>query len=669
MSEPGPETDSELNDLIRALPGPILVVGASGFVGANLLRRILSVRRDVTGTTLHNHAWRLTEVPAAHIAFLDLLDSTSVEDIFARLTPRTVFHCAAYGAYAFQTDADRIYRTNLGALNGMLDAASRHRVHAFIHAGSSSEYGLNCAGPDEAAERQPNSHYAISKSAASDLIAFRGQVAKLPVCNLRLYSVYGPYEDSSRLIPNLVRHGLEHRLPPFVAPETTRDFVHVDDVLAAFVTAAVRMSPQIAGQSFNIATGRRMSMQQIAAVASVQFGVSDPPRFNGMEPRPWDLPDWFGVPTKAANLLGWRAKIPFELGLERTTAWWRDILQQRSFEELSERNRERKSRNSVSAVIACYKDADAIPIMYRRLTDTFRSLGVDYEIIFVNDCSPDDTAQVIQDLSAQDPHVLGVSHSRNFGSQAAFRSGMELAKREACVLLDGDLQDPPELISEFVTKWREGYDVVYGRRIRREMPWLQERLYKAFYALFSSLSNVPIPRDAGDFSLIDRRAISWILRCQERDSFLRGLRAFVGFRQIGVDYVRPERMFGRSTNNFLRNVGWAKKAIFSFTNTPLDAMFLLGVSLFVLAVFGMLILLLVKTVAPHLAPPGISSVMLTTVFFGSINLLGLSLIGEYVGKILEEVKHRPPFIRTAIISDGRVHEPSVFCSPPPENTP
>ncbi len=667
MSEP--EADTQLNDFIRALAGPILVVGASGFVGANLLARILSVRPEVTGTTLQHNAWRLKDIPAAHIAFLDLLDASSVEDIFRRLRPRTVFHCAAYGAYAFQTDADRIYRTNLVALNGMLDAAGRHDVRAFIHAGSSSEYGMNSAGPDEGASRQPNSHYAIAKSAASDLIAFHAQVMNLPACNLRLYSVYGPYEDSSRLIPNLVHHGLEHRLPPFVAPETARDFVHVDDVVVAFVTSAVRMSPQIAGQSFNIATGRRMSMRQVADIASAQFAVSDPPRFNTMEPRPWDLTDWYGDPGKAADLLGWSARIPFEAGLERTTTWWRDILRERRFAELSERHRERKGRNSVSAVIACYKDADAIAIMHRRLTDTFRSLGVDYEIIFVNDCSPDDTAQVLQRLSAGDPHVIGVTHSRNFGSQAAFRSGMELAQREACVLLDGDLQDPPELISEFVTKWREGYDVVYGRRVRREMPWLQERLYKAFYALFSSLSNVPIPRDAGDFSLIDRRVISWILRCEERDSFLRGLRAFVGFRQIGVDYVRPERMFGRSTNNFLRNVGWAKKAIFSFTSTPLDAMFLSGVSLFILAVFGMILLLVVKIIAPSLAPPGISSVVLTTIFFGSLNLLGLSVIGEYVGKILEEVKRRPPFIRTAIISEGRVHEPSSFRNPMPENTP
>ncbi len=375
------------------------------------------------------------------------------------------------------------------------------------------------------------------------------------------------------------------------------------------------MNTQIAGQSFNIATGRRLSMRQVAEIAAAQFGASELPRFNTMEPRPWDLTDWYGDPRKAEDLLGWNARVSFETGLERTATWWRDMLQGRRFEEFSERHRERKGRNSISAVIACYKDAEAIPIMHRRLTETFHKLGVDYEIIFVNDCSPDNTADVLQRLSAEDPHVIGVNHSRNFGSQAAFRSGMELAQREACVLLDGDLQDPPELIAEFVTKWREGYDVIYGRRVRREMSWFRERLYKAFYALFSSLSNVPMPKDAGDFSLIDRRVVSWILRCEERDSFLRGLRAFVGFRQIGVDYVRPERMFGRSTNNLLRNVGWAKKAIFSFTNTPLDVMFLTGVGLFVLALLGMSLLFVVKLVAPWLAPPGLSSVLLTNDFF------------------------------------------------------
>ena len=264
--------------------------------------------------------------------------------------------------------------------------------------------------------------------------------------------------------------------------------------------------------------------------------------------------------------------------------------------------RTRPTGRSISAVIACYKDAEAIPIMHRRLTDVFRKLGIDYEIIFVNDNSPDDSEELIRAVSLDDPHVIGISHSRNFGSQAAFRSGMEIASREACVLLDGDLQDPPELIEAFVAKWRQGFDVVYGRRVRREMSRFQNALYKGFYRLFSRLSDIPVPSDAGDFSLIDRRAVTWLLACQERDSFLRGLRAYIGFRQIGVDYVRPERMFGRSPNSFWKNLGWAKSAIFSFSAKPLNALSTVGIFSFLVAVGLMLLVAALGLAAPDIAP-------------------------------------------------------------------
>ncbi len=175
---------------------------------------------------------------------------------------------------------------------------------------------------------------------------------------------------------------------------------------------------------------------------------------------------------------------------------------------------------------------------------------------------------------------------------------MEIATREACVLLDGDLQDPPELIEQFVDSWRAGYDVVYGRRVQRDMSWLQGNLYKAFYRIFRHLSDFDIPKDAGDFSLIDRRVVTWLLACEERDSFLRGLRAYVGFKQTGIDYVRPERLFGRSTNNLWKNIGWAKKAIFSFSSKPLDALTTSGVLAFGIGLTLMMLVGIFKIAFP-----------------------------------------------------------------------
>ena len=254
----------------------------------------------------------------------------------------------------------------------------------------------------------------------------------------------------------------------------------------------------------------------------------------------WDVADWFGDVHKARERLGWQPRTCFEEGLSRTAAWYRDLEDKERYQEASKKF-ELDTRHSVSAIIACYKDAQAIPVMYERLAATFTKLGVDYEIIFVNDNSPDDSEQVIRALSAADRRVLGISHSRNFGSQAAFRSGLELATKNGCVLLDGDLQDPPELIEAFVAQWRAGYDVVYGRRVKREGPLLMQAAYKAFYRIFDQFSYLSIPHDAGDFALIDRRVASCLLQFPERDLFLRGLRAFAGFKQTGVDYVRPER--------------------------------------------------------------------------------------------------------------------------------
>jgi dolichol-phosphate mannosyltransferase len=643
---------NDLDQYIRSIHGPILVTGSAGFVGANLFTRILAQRADVYAVVQSDRNWRLEGVPDTNIVVTNVNDDAALKHLVDQIDPRTVFDCVAYGAYSFEQDPRLIYETNFQSIVSLTSLLADRPVRAFVHAGTSSEYGQNSAAPTEDARCEPNSHYAVSKVATAEYLRYLGKHRQFPCVNLRLYSVYGPLEDGSRLIPNLLYKALKGGLPPFVNPKTSRDFVHVDDVCAAFILAAVKMNPDLYGESLNVGSGRCTTIEELATITRSVFDVAEEPRFGTMEGRSWDLADWFSDPSKAKELIGWRAQTSLEDGLRKTAAWVSTLTE----DDLAQRSKQstNKKRRSISAIIACYKDEPAIPVMYKRLKETFAQLGIDHEIIFVNDCSPDDSAAVIQTLSAGDPQVIGISHSRNFGSQMAFRSGMELASKDAVVLLDGDLQDPPELIASFFRKWEEGFDVVYGRRVQREMPWHWGLLYKAFYRVFAAFSYVNIPLDAGDFSLIDRKVVQWLLACTERDLFMRGLRAYVGFRQAGVDYVRPERMFGRTTNTLTKNIDWAKKGIFSFSNVPLTLLTTAGLALLGFSIAAAIVVATLRILWPDIAPRGATTMLIATLMFGSLNLFGIGLVGEYIGKIMIEVKQRPRLIRSALIRHGVV---------------
>lgn len=312
----------------------------------------------------------------------------------------------------------------------------------------------------------------------------------------------------------------------------------------------------------------------------------------------------------------------------------------------------------ITAVIACYRDAPAVPIMYQRLTAVCAKIGVDYEIIFVNDCSPDNADEVLAELAAKDRKVVVIRHSRNFGSQNAFTSGMRIATGDAVVLLDGDLQDPPELIEDFYLRWMEGYEVVYGRRVKREATLFLQIAYKAFYRVFRAASYVPLPLDAGDFSLLDRRVVDALNSLPENNRFLRGLRAWVGFKQVGVPYLRPERMFGTTTNSLLRNLGWARRAIFSFSYAPIDLMTWLGVAVFILAVLLVTFQIVMRLIFPQSVPSGFTTLIVLILFLGGIQLLCFSIIGSYLMHIYDEVKRRPPYIVDHILNAPAGHEAS-----------
>ena len=645
-------------DKIKELDGPILILGATGFIGSNLLRTILKVRGDVYGTFFSGANWRLEGIPAGNILFFNIEDPHSHQLVLNKLKPKTIFNCIAFGAYSFESNISRIHETNYLNFINLLESIRKFKISAFINAGSSSEYGNNSNSPKESTFSLPNSHYSISKLAASQAISYFGKVIGMPVLNLRLYSVYGPYEDGSRLIPLLAKNIISGKLPTFASKNVSRDFVYIDDVVEAFVNSAIFIKKEFYGDSFNIGTDVSTSLGQIATISKNIFHIKSKPVFNSKNGRKWDRDDWKGNSLKSKKLINWKHKVDLDKGLIKTVEWWSDFLKNNIFESLTKKEQINISKNSLSVVIACYKDELAIPIMYKRLKKVFQKLHMDHEIIFVNDCSPDNSEAIIQKLSSIDPNVIGITHSRNFGSQAAFMSGMELSSKAGVVIMDGDLQDPPELIEDFVREWQKGYDVVLGNRTKREESFIMEFFFKAFYRLFSFLSDFKIPVDVGDFSLIDQKVRHWILECKEKDLFLRGIRAYVGFKQGFVNYVRPKRKFGRSTNNMIKNIGWAKKAIFSYSKIPLHFLTFIGVITLILTIMLASYTLFFRLYDSNSVPRGLTFISLIIMFFGSITIFGIGVLGEYISKIFDETKDRPLFIRTRIISNGKFKQPT-----------
>ncbi|HEY4482983.1 MAG TPA: glycosyltransferase family 2 protein [Candidatus Paceibacterota bacterium] len=310
----------------------------------------------------------------------------------------------------------------------------------------------------------------------------------------------------------------------------------------------------------------------------------------------------------------------------------------------------------ISVVVVCYGDEGNIEALYHRLSATLSALTPSYEIIYVNDSSPDKSEVVLRTLAAKDKNLTVINHARNFGAQAGFTSGMIQATGDIVVLMDGDLQDPPELIEDFVSKWQEGYQVVYGVRAKREksMGKITQWIYHMFYVIFQKMAYMRIPTDAGEFSLMDRVVVDHINSMPERDRLIRGLRAWVGYKSTGIPYVRPERFDGRksvSTKGFIAGIRWARKAIFSFSYKPMEYITHLSLVMMFLALLGIVAYILLFLIKG--APAGFATLVVVILFFSAVQLLGIATLGEYVSRIFEEVKGRPRFIIRDIVNDHR----------------
>lgn len=308
----------------------------------------------------------------------------------------------------------------------------------------------------------------------------------------------------------------------------------------------------------------------------------------------------------------------------------------------------------ISIIVVCYNDAGSVREMYRRVNEVMKEVSPDYEIIYVNDRSPDNALEILREIAAQDKRLIVISHSRNFGGQAAYTSGMRYCTGQAAILLDGDLQDPPELFPEFVKKWLEGYDIVYGVREKRKGRLLRRMAYKIFYRVFKKLSYINIPLDASDFSLINRKVLDIINNFSEVDRYIRGIRAYVGFKSAGIPYVRAERFAGKTNYNFPRYFRWAKKLLFSFSYEPLEWISYLAATVMIFAAIAIVVYIVLAFFLP--APSGFLTLLVFTLFLGGVQLLSLSIMAEYLGRIFHEVKKRPTALIEEIINDYKNEE-------------
>lgn len=305
---------------LKKLRGPIAILGAGGFVGINLFNRLFRIRKDVLAISSNPEKnWRIKKnrIPPPNVVKCNLIGERSVRALVQRYKPKTIFNLVAYGAYPTQKDIDKIYRTNFNSTYALIEELKKYGFTAYLHAGSQSEYGINSSGPAEVSELIPNSHYAVSKTADYYLLKYYGKVEKLPVIHLRLYSVYGPWEEPSRLVPTLIHFAKKAKLPMFVDPNISRDFVYIDDAVEAFIAVAARLTSNYYGEVFNVASGKKTTIKELAYLAKKLFKIKSEPQFSAMKNRDWDLKDWYGNPKKIRKAFGWKAKTSLQQGLAK----------------------------------------------------------------------------------------------------------------------------------------------------------------------------------------------------------------------------------------------------------------------------------------------------------------------------------------------------------------
>lgn len=298
-----------------------------------------------------------------------------------------------------------------------------------------------------------------------------------------------------------------------------------------------------------------------------------------------------------------------------------------------------------SIVVPCYNEEGVLHQLHKRICQVMDQTGELWELILVNDGSRDRTPQILRELHATDPRVKIVDFARNFGHQTAVTAGLDYTQGEAVIIIDADLQDPPELILQMIERWREGYEVVYGVRSERKgESWFKRFTAKLFYRLIYRITDVDIPMDTGDFRLMDRQVVEAMKQMKERHRFIRGMTSWIGFRQTGIPYVREERFAGETHYPFRKMLKFALDAITGFSYAPLQLATYLGFIIALLSTVGALVVICARLFIGTLPFYGQATTLVIVLFLGGVQLITLGIIGEYLGRIYDEVKGRPLYL-------------------------
>ena len=303
---------------------------------------------------------------------------------------------------------------------------------------------------------------------------------------------------------------------------------------------------------------------------------------------------------------------------------------------------------TLSIVIPVCNEQENIQELYRRLVIALDAVEPSYEIIFIDDGSRDHSLELLAGIARQDARVTVISFARNFGHQAAISAGLDQARGNAVIVMDADLQDPPEALAQFIAKWREGHDVVYAIRAQRKEGWFKRASYAAFYRLLQRVANINIPLDAGDFCIMDRRVVDLLVNMPERNRFVRGIRSWVGLNQVGLKYERAARYAGETKYSYGRLLTLALDGLISFSYVPLRVISMMGIAVSILSIL-LAIIYAIQKIFWGLNPPGFPTTIVAIFFLAGIQLITIGVIGEYVGRIFEEVKRRPLYVVREVI--------------------